>query len=154
MRKHQGEHRVPNTALVKVDKDCLVDSNWVKEWVALTLTVAAWHNRSVKTVKICRSLKKGWHAYVELNEPVDATTANRIAWILGDDATRTDYNRARIESGMQEWSKMFERVNVRLLTTYDDSWPLWKRNRACGRFMLPGQPITVPAGTRKKGKEG
>ena len=34
--------------------------------------------------------------------------ANRVQWLLRDDCQRVDYNRARIESGLNEWNKLFE----------------------------------------------
>ena len=48
----------------------------------------------------------------------DADLANQLQWLLGDDCQRVDFNRARIDSGLDEWSKLFEVPYVRLRTIY------------------------------------
>jgi hypothetical protein len=82
---------------------------------------------------MCPSAHKGQHFYIRITPPVQATLANRLHYLLGDDCQRVDFNRARIESGLDEWSKLFERPNVRLRIIY--------------------RGVKVPAGT-KVGKNG
>jgi hypothetical protein len=41
-----------------------------------------------------------------------------LQWLLGDDSQRVGFNRARIESGLNEWNKLFEVVGRRLTTIY------------------------------------
>jgi len=112
---------VPNTCLLKIDKDCHVDCDWIEDYIRLVLTVACWFHVAVNSIKTCNSRRKGLHFYIEINPPVNAQQANRLQWLLGDDCQRVDFNRARIESGLAEWSKLFERANVRLRTIYHAS---------------------------------
>jgi len=65
-----------------------------------------------------RSRRKGLHFYIHVTPPVEADLANRLQWVLGDDCQRVDYNRARIESGLNEWNKLFEEVGIRLVRIY------------------------------------
>jgi CBS-domain-containing membrane protein len=44
--------------------------------------------------------------------------ADLLQFILGDDAQRVDFNRARIESDLAEWNKLFEVTGRRLKTIY------------------------------------
>jgi hypothetical protein len=44
--------------------------------------------------------------------------ANKLQYLLGDDSKRVGFNMARIESGLVEWSKLFERANCRMTTLY------------------------------------
>jgi len=135
--KREGEERrlaregniVPNVDVLKIDKDCVVDSKWIQDYLRLILMVCGWFQLKVKSVKICRSIHKGLHLYVEIDPPVEANLANRIHWLLGDDCKRVDFNRARIESGLAEWSKLFERANVRLRTIYHASRFLQERKK-------------------------
>jgi hypothetical protein len=63
----------------------------------------------------------GMHFYIKIDPPVDAHTANNLQYLLGDDAKRVSYNRARINSGLVEWNKLFERIGARLRTIYRQS---------------------------------
>lgn len=56
------------------------------------------------------SAHKGPHFYIEITPPVQATLTNRIRHLHGDDCQRVDSNRAQIESGLTQWSKLFERA--------------------------------------------
>jgi len=109
------------TCLLKIDKDCHVDPDWIEDYIRLVLTVSCWFHVAIDSIKMCTSRRKGLHFYIEINTPVNAQLANRLQWLLGDDCQRVDFNRARIESGLAEWSKLFERVNVRLRTIYHAS---------------------------------
>jgi hypothetical protein len=105
-------------SVLKIDKDCFVDRDWVEDYVhVVVIPVCSFFGVAVKSVKICNSKRKGQHFYIEI-EPVDANLANRLQWLLGDDCSRVDFNRARIESGLTEWNKLFEVAGRRLRTIY------------------------------------
>lgn len=60
----------------------------------------------------------GVHFYIKISPPVAAMTANNLQYLLGDDSKRVGFNKARIESGLVEWSKLFERANCRMTIIY------------------------------------
>jgi hypothetical protein len=60
--------------------------------------------------------------YARVDPPVDSWLALELMFLLGDDCLRVNFCKARIESALSEWSKLFERANVRLRTIYDASW--------------------------------
>ena len=120
-QKRNASRTVPKTYLLKIDKDCHVNPDWIEDYIRLILTVSCWFRVGVNSVKMCTSRRKGLHFYIEIDPPLDPQLANRLQWLLGDDCQRVDFNRARIESGLAEWSKLFERVNVRLRTIYHAS---------------------------------
>jgi hypothetical protein len=118
-RKREGRSsRVPKVDVLKVDKDCKVRREWERDYVRLILTVATWFNIEVTAINACASLNSGTHYYIDIFPPVDAYFANRLHYLLGDDSQRVAFNQARIESGLPEWSKLFERPDVRLRTIY------------------------------------
>ena len=103
---------------LKVDKDCFVERTWIDEYIQLILQTCSIHNVTVKSIKMCRSEKKGLHFYIHVSPQVEPHLANLLQWLLGDDCQRVDFNRARIESGLVEWSKLFEVACRRLRTIY------------------------------------
>ena len=104
--------------MLKIDKDCVVDKNWIDNYVATILQITANYCLDVETIKTCYSKKKGMHFYIKINDKIDAEVANMIQWLLGDDSKRVDFNRARIQSGLVEWNKLFEVPQRRLKTIY------------------------------------
>jgi hypothetical protein len=58
------------------------------------------------------------HYYIKIDLPIDADAANNLQYILGDDAKRVAFNRARIESELREWNKLFEKANTTSRTVY------------------------------------
>jgi hypothetical protein len=56
--------------------------------------------------------------YIKIKPALEPHVANNLQYLLGDDAKRVAFNRARIESGSDEWNKLFERANARLTTVY------------------------------------
>jgi hypothetical protein len=75
--------------------------------------------RGIRVLKIeATRTYHGRHYYFHLAEPVEARTANRLQYLLGDDPNRVDYNRARIDSGLVGWNKLFEAVGRKLKTLY------------------------------------
>jgi hypothetical protein len=107
-----------NVAVLKVDKDCFVDKDWIDNYVQLIVKTCRDFDVAVDVVKICASKKKGLHFYIYVRSAVDAELANMLQWLLGDDCRRVDFNRARIESGLHEWNKLFEVARRRLKTIY------------------------------------
>ena len=144
-RKTTGDRcvspQLPMTSTLKIDKDVVVDREWIQdylEWIRdylrLILTVCKWFKLKVIAVRMCPSARKGQHFYIDITPPIEATLANRIHYLLGDDCRRVDFDQARIGSGLAGWSKLFERPNVELQTIYPS--------------------VKVPAGTKKTGKGG
>jgi hypothetical protein len=126
--------QLPKTSTLKIDKDCVADRHWIRHYILLILTVCGWFKIRVDRVRMCPSARKGQHFYIDITPPIPARLANHIHWLLGDDCQRVAFNQARIESGLVEWSKLFERANVRLRTIY--------------------RSVKVPRGTGKIGKGG
>ncbi len=110
------------SVLLKIDKDIHADSQLEWDYVQDSITILAQRRIDVEWIKVSRT-QHGSHYYVKIHPPVPAETANRLQYLLGDDAKRVDFNRARIESGLTEWSKLFERANVRLRTIYRADLP-------------------------------
>jgi hypothetical protein len=123
--------RMNKISTLKIDKDCLVDRSWIRDYVHVILTVCRLNHVKVNSVEICRSTNKGLHFYIEIQPPLLAESANQLQWLLGDDCRRVDYNRARIRSRYPDWNKLFERIGQRFETLYR---------------------CKVPAGTRKNKK--
>lgn len=105
-------------SILKVDKDCFVDPDWIRDYLLLIVVTCLMRGVKVVSVKMCNSQHKGIHFYIEITPPVEPKLANRLQWLLGDDSKRVDLNRARIESGLKGWNRLFERVGARLRTIY------------------------------------
>jgi hypothetical protein len=112
---------------LKIDKDIHVDRTWIPVYVRVIKTVCRLNGVSVTSIRMCRSARKGQHYHIDIHPSLSADSANRLQWLLGDDCLRVDYNRARIQSGLDDWNKLFERIGQRYETLYGK----------------------VPAGTRK-----
>ncbi len=108
----------PETDLLKVDKDITVGRDWINDYVLVIIVVCQLFGIRVKTIKMCRSARKGQHFYIQIAPPIKAALANRIQYMVGDDCLRVNFNQARIESGLVGWSKLFEVPNDRLRTVY------------------------------------
>ena len=103
--------------VLKIDKDCYVNSDWLKDYVRLVIVPTCQSfNLRVLSVRTCPSRKKGFHLYIDIDPPIEPDLANRLQWLLGDDCRRVDFNRARIRSGLREWNKLFEEPGRRLRT--------------------------------------
>jgi len=105
-------------AELKIDKDCFVDEEWIDNYVEVIIETCRSFGITVESIRMCNSKKKGLHFYIAINPPVEASFANQLQWLLGDDSLRVDFNRARIESGLGEWNKLFEVAGRRLKTIY------------------------------------
>ena len=93
---------------LKIDKDCFVKKSWIKDLVKMIGCECKKRGIKVKTVKMCDSRKKGFHLYIKIEPAINPEKANFLQWIFGDDSRRVDFNRARIDSGLIEWNKLFE----------------------------------------------
>ena len=91
-----------------IDKDCVVDACWLKEYRKMILLVLTSYGLTPISVRITPSRRRGYHVRIRLDREIAAEEANMLHWILGDDDHRVDFNRARIEAGYDEWSKLFE----------------------------------------------
>jgi REP element-mobilizing transposase RayT len=109
----------PNrVGLLKIDKDCFTDRSWIREYLRLILDTCHRYGVTIVSVKVCNSHRKGVHYYIEITPPIKAELANMLQYLLGDDCQRVDHNRARIDSALNEWNKLFERPDARLRTLY------------------------------------
>lgn len=105
-------------SVLKIDKDCWVEPDWIDDYVGLVKATCRKYRVTVISIRMSRSRRKGIHFYIEIAPPIDAKTANRLQWLLGDDSSRVDFNRARIDSGLNEWNKLFEEPGRRLRRIY------------------------------------
>lgn len=117
MRGRSGAS-VDRVSVLKIDKDSFVKRHWIQDYLRLVLNSC--HEYGIRVVSVEKTLSehRGIHFYIEITPPVEAEFANRLQWLLGDDSRRVDFNRARIESGLNEWNKLFERPNARPRTVY------------------------------------
>jgi hypothetical protein len=114
----RSARNVDRVSVLKIDKDSFVNRHWIRDYLRLVLNTCHEYRVKVVAVKKTLSERKGVHFYVEIDPPVEAELANRLQWLLGDDSRRVDFNRARIESGLNEWNKLFEVVGRRLRMVY------------------------------------
>lgn len=114
-RRH--EKRILKTNVLKIDKDCHVSPELNLEYVRTILQTCRKYELKVLWVKSSRS-RHGMHFYIKIKPALEPHVANNLQYLLGDDAKRVAFNRARIESGSDEWNKLFERANARLTTVY------------------------------------
>ena len=119
MSKKESDIELVNE--LKIDRDIFVNKDWIKNYVHIILTVCNFFKVQVSTIETCSSKRKGIHFYIKINPPMDPALTNMIQWLLGDDDQRVAFNRARIESGLNEWNKLFEVPKRRLKKIYDIS---------------------------------
>jgi len=103
--------------VLKIDKDCFVDPELNMEYVRTILHTCRKYELKVLWVKSSRS-RHGMHFYIRIKPAVEAHMANNLQYLLGDDTKRVAFNRARIESRVAEWNKLFEKPNVKPSTVY------------------------------------
>jgi hypothetical protein len=117
MRRESRSADLPRESVLKIDKDCHVDSELEREYLRIIIIILSKYHLKVITVMATRT-QHGRHYYIHIDPPVDPCTANRLQYLLGDDAKRVDYNQARINSGLPEWNKLFERIGTGMRTVY------------------------------------
>jgi hypothetical protein len=117
MRRRIARESLPEESVLKIDKDCHVDWQLERDYLKNSISILEERHLRVEWIKATRT-RHGRHYYIKIDPPVDATTANRLQYLLGDDPRRVGYNEARIESGLREWNKLFEAVGRRMETIY------------------------------------
>jgi hypothetical protein len=117
MRRRREGRNLNKTNVLKIDKDCFVDPGLNMEYVRTILHMCRKYAVKVLWIRSSRS-RHGMHFYIKIKSAVEAHVANNLQYLLGDDPKRVDFNRARIESGIPEWNKLFERANAKLTTVY------------------------------------
>jgi hypothetical protein len=126
---------LPRESVLKVDKDCHIDSALEHEYIQNSLAVLSRRGITVLKIEATRTYH-GSHYYFYLAETIDAQTANSLQYLLGDDSKRVDYNRARINSELTGWNKLFETVGRKTLTLY--------QRPSCGRNRSKSQKRRSP----------
>jgi len=117
MQRRRKKRSLGRTSVLKIDKDCFVDPALNMEYVRTILSICKRYAIKVLWIRSSRS-RHGMHFYVKIKPAVHAQVANNLQYLLGDDAKRVAFNRARIESGLTEWNKLFERSSVKMITVY------------------------------------
>jgi hypothetical protein len=119
--------QMPKTSTLLIDVDCVVRQHWMPYYILLILTVCGWFKVQVYRIRMSPSAKKGQHFRIDITPAVPARLANLMQFLAGDDRQRVAFNKARIESGLAEWNKLFERSNVRLRTVYQRQGSAWNK---------------------------
>lgn len=115
-KEYTKEERVKE---LKIDKDCIVPPAWKHDYICLVIfPICKAFDVTIIRIRNCLSSKKGEHYYITIKPAIDSTTANRIQYLLGDDAKRVALGQARINSHLPRWNKLFEKANKRLRTLY------------------------------------
>lgn len=99
---------VPPTRQLMIDIDLVVDERWLQHYRRMVKLVLEYYGLVANAIRITPSRTRGYHVRIYLNKPVAAETANMLQLLLLDDHGRVDFNRARINVGFDEWSKLFE----------------------------------------------
>ena len=119
LRKEEAqEMTMDKISVLKIDKDLFVDKEWLQGYIETVCQICRAHGVTVTWIKMCASRKKGLHFYISINPELDAAFAVYLQFLLGDDSQRVDYCRARVDSGLNEWNKLFELAARRLRTVY------------------------------------
>lgn len=105
---------------LKIDKDCFINKAWIKEYVKWIIRICKSHGIGILDIRMCLSKMKGLHFYIRISPAIDPVLANMLQFLLGDDSRRVAFNKARIDSGLQEWNKLFEKPGIKLRTIYQD----------------------------------
>jgi len=117
MSKRNASTSLPKVDLLKLDKDAFVSTDINKKYVRTVIDICREQGVQVLWIKSTVS-QHGRHYYIKIDPALDAETANNLQYLLGDDAKRVAFNKARIKSGLEEWSKLFEIPDARLRTVY------------------------------------
>jgi hypothetical protein len=108
---------LPRESVLKINHDIHVRPHLEREYVQQTVANLRRCHENVGWIKATRT-HHGSHYYIKIDPPVEAHTANNLQYLLGDDARRVDYNRARINSRLAHWNILFERVNCKMRALY------------------------------------
>ena len=98
--------------LLKIDIDFHPPKEWMMDWVNTRTEMLRKLGYIVEYFRIFKT-KRGLHIYFKLIKNVIAEEANRLQFLLGDDATRVKINQWRIKRGIKRWNKLFHKVLYR-----------------------------------------
>ncbi len=87
--------------VLEIDKDCHVDPALEREYIQNAKEILKGWGITGNEIKVTRT-NYGRHYYIWIDPRMDAQLANRLQYLLGDDAKRVDFNQARIDSGLPE----------------------------------------------------
>jgi hypothetical protein len=96
------------TRVLKIDIDLLLDKAWLNHYRNMIQLRLGSYKLAATSIRITPSRTKGYHVRIYLARPVPANEAVLLQWLLCDDHRRVDFNRARVNAGFDEWSKLFE----------------------------------------------
>jgi hypothetical protein len=114
------EPKPEKESVLKVDKDCHIDRQLERVYVQESVAMLRKYHLKVLSITATRT-RHGRHYYFEIDQPVDAHTANNLQYLLGDDAKRVGFNEARINSKLAHWNILFEAVVGKLWTLYPNT---------------------------------
>ena len=78
-----------------------VDKEWIDDWIHIVvIPLLKRFDVRVVSIKKTNSRKKGMHFYIKINKAIQPQRANKLQYLLGDDAKRVAFNDARIRSGL------------------------------------------------------
>ena len=106
------------TKILKLDKDFFPGDDWLKAYIETIVQVCKFYDVIVECIKITESRVKGLHFFIAIKPEIEAQKAVLLQFLLGDDSHRVDCNRAKIDSGLEEWNKLFWVVGRRFRTIY------------------------------------
>jgi len=118
MRRRDANEDLPRVNMLKIDKDCVLHKDLERRYIRHVVNVCRAEEVKVLRIRSCLSARHGVHYYIDITPSLNAKTANELQLLCGDDSRRYGYNKARVESKLVEWSKLFERPNTRLRTIY------------------------------------
>jgi hypothetical protein len=117
MARKRELRRVRKTNMLKIDKDCFVDAGLNAQYTRTVIHTCGKYGIEVRSIR-CSKSRHGLHFYIRIRPSLEPEIANNLQYLLGDDAKRVAFNKARIESGITEWNKLFERPGASLKTIY------------------------------------
>ena len=117
MRRRNEKRSLPETSLLKIDKDCFCEAELNRKYIQTIIHTCRKQNVRVLWVRFTFS-RHGMHYYIKIDPPLEPEIANDLQYLLGDDAKRHAFNRARMKSGIAEWNKLFERIGAILRIVY------------------------------------
>ena len=107
--------------MLKIDIDFHPPKEWLMNWVNTRTEMLRKLGYIIEYFRIFKT-KRGLHIYFKLTKDVMAEEANRLQFLLGDDATRVKINQWRIKRGIKRWNKLFHKVlyrrKAKVLTCY------------------------------------
>ncbi len=118
MRKRKLNANLRKESVLKIDRDCHVTAKLNHEYIQTIIDTCTRRSLNVLWIKTTRTAH-GRHFTIKIDLPIEAKETNDLQYLLGDDAKRYAFNKARIESGLPEWNKLFEKPAARLRRIYD-----------------------------------